>query len=165
MDKAGKIFQTATIRLNGDFDQVFPLFGPIREKDWAVGWDPVILHSDAENIAEHMVFQTPAHQEDEEGPYTWTVSKFIPHEGLIEYTIFADVRLWWITILCDQEADSPHCKATITYTFIGFNETGNARNAQALAAMYKHHLKDWEHAINHYLETGTLLPLDHHAQS
>jgi hypothetical protein len=93
----------------------------------------------------------------EDGVYTWTVSKFTPQEGQIEYTIFADVRLWWITILCLEPPDGGHCEATITYTFVGLNELGIERNASSLATMYKHDLKDWEHAINHYLETGSLL--------
>jgi hypothetical protein len=157
MFRAEKISQTATIRLRGNFEQVFPLFGPVRERDWAEGWDPHILLSNSDNIEEHMVFQTHAHLDDEKGVYTWTVSKFVPEEGQIEYTIFADVRLWWIMILCKEEPDGEHCKATITYTFVGLNARGVERNATALNAMYKHDLKDWEHAINHYLETGTLL--------
>jgi hypothetical protein len=40
---------------------------------------------------------------------------------------------------------------------LGLNELGIERNASSLATMYKHDLKDWEHAINHYLETGSLL--------
>jgi hypothetical protein len=31
---------------------------------------------------------------------------------------------------------------------------GNAINEKALQVMYTHDLKDWEDAINHYLETG-----------
>jgi len=156
MFKGEQISQTATIRLNGRFDQVFPLFGPVREKDWAAGWDPQIVHCDSDNIAEHMVFQTHSHLEDETGLYTWTVSKYTPEQGLIEYTVFADNRLWWIMILCD-EREGKYCEASITYTFVGFNEVGDGRNRLALTTMFKHGLKDWEHAINHYLETGDLL--------
>jgi hypothetical protein len=157
MFKASKLSQTAVIRLHGNSEQVFPLFGPVREKDWADGWDPHILHTDSENIAEHMVFQTHSHLVDEKGLYTWIVSKHAPDMGLIEYTVFTDTRLWWITILCQEKSDGKHCEATITYTFVGLNECGNERNATALATMYKHDLKDWEHAINHYLETGSIL--------
>jgi hypothetical protein len=157
MFKAERISQTATIRLKGRFDQIFPLFGPVREKDWAEGWDPHILFSNSDNIEEHMVFQTHSHLDDEKGVYTWTVSTFVPEEGKIEYTIFAETRLWWIMILCEEESEGEHCKATITYTFVGLTKLGNDRNAMALTTMYKHDLKDWELAINHYLETGSKL--------
>jgi len=42
----------------------------------------------------------------------------------------------------------------ITYTYIGTNEDACQKNAQQLASMYKHNLKDWEYVINHYLRTG-----------
>ena len=156
-----KISQSATIYLKGRFDEVFPLFGPIRERDWAHGWDPKILLCEAENIEEHMIFQTHSHFDDETQPYTWTVSKFDPAVGFIEYTIFTEERLWWITIHCKETTDGKQCKAAISYTFAGLNENGNRRNQLALAAMYKDDLKDWERAINHYLITGEQLIHSH----
>jgi hypothetical protein len=156
-----KISRTATILLNGRFDQVFPLFGPIRERDWAHGWDPKILLCEAENIEEHMVFQTLSHFEDETQPYTWTVSKFEPAAGFIEYTIFTEDRLWWITIRCKETNDEKQCEVAIRYTYAGLNENGNRLNQLALAAMYKYDLKDWERSINFYLTTGERLK---HAQ-
>jgi hypothetical protein len=157
MQKPNKISQTATITLNDGFPQVFPLFGPIRERDWAPDWDPNILFCEAENIEENMIFQTHPHFEDEIQPYTWTVSRFEPATGFIKYTIFAEDRLWWITIQCKEISSGQQCEAAICYTYIGFNENGNRRNEMALAAMYEYQLKDWERAINHYLDTGEQL--------
>jgi hypothetical protein len=147
--------------LQGSFGQVFPLFGPMREKDWADGWDPQILLSEAVNIEEHMVFQTHTHLEGETGHYTWTVSKYDPEQGLIEYTVFAESRLWWITIHCREAPDGESCEAMITYTYVGLDPLGEERNARALSQMYRHSLKDWEQAINHYLETGLMLRHHH----
>jgi hypothetical protein len=161
MFEARRVHQTSRIHLRGSFDQVFPLFGPVREKEWADGWEPQILLSEAENIEEHMVFQTHAHLEGEVGHYTWTVSKYVPEQGLIEYTVFAEFRLWWITILCRETLEGGSCEAMITYTFVGWNPLGVERNARALSQMYRHNLKDWEHAINHYLETGLMLRHHH----
>ena len=157
MYNAERISQTATISLHGPFDQVFPLFGPIREKEWADGWDPQILVLESDNIEKHMVFQTHPHIEDEQDMYTWTVSTYDPDRGQIEYTIFTKTRLWWINIDCRPLEGGSACEASVTYTYVGLDERGNERNRKALAAMYKHDLKDWEHAINHYLETGSLL--------
>jgi hypothetical protein len=154
MFKAQKVSRSRTILLKGSFERVFPLFGPIREKDWAEGWDPHILLSEAENIEEHMVFQTASHFKEEQEHYTWTVSKYEPDQGLIEYTVFADTRLWWITILCREGPDEAHSKATITYTYVGLSEVGNQSNTIALKSMFKHDLKDWEQALNHFLDTG-----------
>lgn len=157
MFEAEKIYRSSTIKLKDNFEQVFPLFGPVREKDWADGWDPHVLLSDSENIEEHMVFQSPSHLEDGEDHYTWIVSKYIPDQGQIEYTVFTESRLWWITIDCKPEPGGESCEATVTYTYVGLTARGNRLNATALEAMFKHDLKDWEHAINHYLETGSVL--------
>jgi hypothetical protein len=43
------------------------------------------------------------------------------------------------------------------YTYTGLTEHGNAINKLALGMMYRRNLKDWEEAINHYLETGQRL--------
>ncbi len=160
MFKAEKISQTGMIKLNGAFEQVFPLFGPVRERDWAEGWDPHILLSGSDNIEEHMVFQTHTHLPGEEGSYTWIVSKYRREQGLVEYTVYAGYRLWWITIVCRQRGEEPVCDAEITYTFVGLNAQGNALNQLALKRMYQHDLRDWETAINHFLKTGERLP--HH---
>jgi hypothetical protein len=157
MFKAERLSRTATITLDGPFEQVFPLFGPIREKEWAEGWDPQIVLLETDNIEKHMVFQTHPHLDDEQGMFTWTVSAYNPAEGFIEYTVFAETRLWWISIKCRQRSDKASCEAEIAYTYVGLNQNGNELNRLALAAMYKHDLKDWEHAINHYLDTGSLL--------
>ena len=159
MHNGQKITRTASIRLNATFDVVFPLFGPVREMDWAHGWDPTIIYSKADNIEERMVFQTHAHIQDEEGPYTWTVSKYVPDAGQIEYTVFDLARIWWINIECQAIEAESICQAQITYTYIGLNPDGDERNKLALAAMFQHGLKDWELAINHFLETGS--QLDH----
>jgi hypothetical protein len=154
MFQAEKISRTATIKLNGGFEQVFPLFGPVREMDWAEGWDPHILVSNAENIERHMVFQTHSHLPGEEGRYTWTVSIYDPDQGLIEYTVFTESRLWWIRIECQQLSGKAICEAEITYTFVSLDDHGNELNKLALAGMFRHDLKDWELAINHFLQSG-----------
>jgi hypothetical protein len=47
--------------------------------------------------------------------------------------------------------------AEIKYTFTGLNEKGIEINRESLEKMYENGLKDWEAAINHFLETGKIL--------
>lgn len=92
-----RISRTRTIALNAPLEKVFPLFGPIREKEWAADWEPRILYSATGFVEEHMVFKTrPRHSREPD--FTWTVSKYHPDQALIEYTVFTSERLWWITI-------------------------------------------------------------------
>ncbi len=156
---AQRISKTATITLKAPLDKVFPLFGPIREKEWAAGWEPQVLYPDTGTVEEHMVFKTPSHGHHE-SEYIWTVSKYEPAQGLIEYMVHTPERLWWITIQCQVDIPYETTKAEITYTYTGLTEIGNAINERALRSMYAHDLKDWEKAINTYLETGKRL--EHH---
>ena len=64
---------------------------------------------------------------------------------------------WWITIQCRESVAGETTQAEITYTYTGLTEHGNAINKLALEMMYRRDLKDWEEAINHYLETGQRL--------
>jgi hypothetical protein len=155
-----RVSRTAVITLNASLRRVFPLFGPIREREWAAGWDPQILYSTTGLVEEHMVFKTPSHHGHVEPDYTWTVSKYQPDQALIEYTVFAQERLWWIAIQCCEDCPNQTTRAEITYTYTGLTDKGNAINERALQLMYAHDLRDWEAAINHYLRTGERL--EHH---
>jgi hypothetical protein len=152
--KSERISRTSTITLNAPLREVFPLFGPIREREWAAGWDPQILYSTTDLVEERMVFKTPSHHGHDEPDYTWTVSKYLPDQAFIEYTVFTPERLWWITVQCREDIPNQTTMAEITYTYTGLTDTGNAINEKALQLMYAHDLRDWEEAINHYLKTG-----------
>jgi hypothetical protein len=149
-----RVSSTGIITLDSPLREVFPLFGPIREREWAVGWDPQILYSTTDLVEEHMVFKTPSHHGHGEPDCTWTVSKYVPDQGLIEYTVFTPERLWWITIQCCEDIPNQTTEAEITYTYTGLTDKGNAINEKALQLTYAHDLRDWEEAINHYLKTG-----------
>src|SRR5690606_29501277 len=67
-----EITRRAAILVHADLDTVFPLFGPIRESDWADGWNPSILSRDVEPMREGCVFQT-----DHEGKCaTWILAEY-----------------------------------------------------------------------------------------
>lgn len=155
------VSKTSTITLAGSFAQVFPLFGPIKEQEWAEGWQPRILYPDSTVIQEHMVFQAKSHDADHPFTSTWIVSKYDPSDGFIEYTVFTDARIWWISIKCDHGQTTPTTRATITYTYLGLDEHAGAINRSALESMFRHDLKDWEEAINHYLQTEVRLRHGH----
>ncbi len=156
-----RISKTSVIALNAALEKVFPLFGPIKEKEWAAGWDPEMIHPTSGEVEEHMVFKTTAHPSHEEPDYIWTLSKYLPEEASLEYTVFTPERIWWITIRCWEEIPDQMTKAEITYTYQGLTERGNKINERALQRMYAHNLKDWEEAINYYLETGKRLETSH----
>jgi hypothetical protein len=151
-----RITRTSSITLKAPIAKVFPLFNPVREKEWAAGWEPQFLaeSTQAQDIEERMVFRTQSPHGHDEIDYIWTISKYLPDQAFIEYTVFTPERLWWITIQCRDDILNHTTNAEITYTFTGLTDKGNAINEKALQVMYAHDLKDWEMAINHYLMTG-----------
>jgi hypothetical protein len=149
-----RIQKCSSISVNGTVEKVFPLFGPVREKEWAEGWDPEILYSTTKLAEEHMIFRTKAHNQHEEF-YTWVITQFDPKLHKIEYTVSTPNRIWFITVSC--ESDGKETRAKICYTFTGLNETGNQLNRDALEKMFVNNLKDWEEAINYYLKHNELL--------
>lgn len=149
------ITKSATIMLNAEITRVFPLFGPIEETKWAEGWNPQVLYPENTLIEEGMVFTTKLHTE-KESESLWAVTKYDPEKHLITYTVSTQNRIWFISISCEP-TETNQTKATITYTFTSRNQHGINLNQYALETMYRYNLKDWEKAINHYLETGKML--------
>jgi hypothetical protein len=147
-----KIRNTATILLSADVQTVFPLFGPVREQEWTPEWEPEILYGYSE-VEEQMIFRTNARYEGENF-YQWIVSAYKPAQHLVEYTVSAPDRVWFIKVECKAHGQKMTL-ATVTYTYIGLSEEGHKRNRDAMEKMFAHNLEDWEHALNHYLKTGT----------
>lgn len=102
-----------------------------------------------------MVFKT-GHGDKDETDYTWVISRLVPQQALIEYTVFACDKVGWISIQCQEGKSNQTTRAEVTYTFTGLTEKGNTGIIKHLAHIYAHGLKDWEKAINYFLETGKI---------
>lgn len=150
-----RVQRSATIHLETTVDQAFPLFGPIREKDWAFGWDPDVIHPKDTLVEKHMVFRTQGGLHGSTESYTWAVVNYEPASATIEYLVTASERLWFITVSCTAAGSAT--EATVTYSYTGLTEDGHRKNQQAIKEMFSSDLKDWEAALNHYLKTGTQL--------
>jgi hypothetical protein len=152
--KPERITKCASIELDSSIEKVFPLFGPIREKDWAHGWDPEIIYPTAKEVEAHMIFRTKA-RDLSEAYYTWVITKFFPEQYQIEYTVSTPNRIWFIEIECSRK--SSKTIAEICYTYTSLTPRGTELNQEALSRMYAEGLKDWQYAINYYLKNGKLL--------
>lgn len=148
---AQRISQTASFEVNGRISEVFPLFGPVREAEWAPGWNPEIIYSNSSEVEEHMIFRTLGKNEKEPW-FLWTLSKFNPEQYLLEYTVTTSERIWFIHVQCDSQHEKT--RATVTYTYTSLTELGAELNRKALREMFSQNLEDWGMAINYYLKTG-----------
>jgi hypothetical protein len=150
-----RIEKSATISLHRPIEHVFPLFGPVREKDWAHAWDPAIVYPKDCLVAKHMIFQTRGGLHGSQETYTWAIVNYEPTSFFIEYMVSASERVWFITVKCITNVDGT--LATVTYSYTGLTPEGCRRNENAINDIFSTDLKDWEDAINYYLATGKQL--------
>ena len=148
--KSEKQSRTASIVLNTDIEKAYSLFGAFEERKWVKGWDPELIYPYTEIIEEGTTFKTKPGT-GYEAEFLWRVTKYEPGAHLVQYLISTENRYWTVTVKCIS-LESSQTAATITYTYIGLNEKGNELNKQSLDSMYRENLKDWEIAINSYLE-------------
>jgi hypothetical protein len=151
--KGQRLHRSASILIEAPVDKAFPLFGPVREKEWATGWEPEIIFTNDAWVEEHMIFQTKGQETGEK--YIWAVTTYQPEKYLIEYTVLTNERIWFIRVACASQGDKT--SATISYTYTGLTDEGNRKNKLAIEKMFNNDLSDWEEAINYYLKTGQLL--------
>lgn len=153
-----RISKTATFTVDTTIEKAFPLFGPVREKEWAEGWNPEIIYGEGE-VELHMMFRTKSSFK-EESSFLWVITQFDPQKYFIEYTVSTPNRVWFIRVQC--VAKQSRTEASVTYTYTGLNEKGNELNRIALEKMFAEDLKDWQTAINHYIKHGKLLASEPH---
>jgi hypothetical protein len=151
-----QISKKSKIFLKSNVSKVFPLFGYWEEKKWAYGWNPELIDHSNPDMKEGIIFKTKS-SFDDEPYYAWIVSKYQPEKFLLEYTVSTENRIWVIKVKCIDKNDIT--EAIVSYTYTGLNDKGNSYNEKSLDDIFNENLKDWELAINHYLETGkTLIP-------
>ncbi|MCC6274404.1 MAG: hypothetical protein IT569_00970 [Leptospiraceae bacterium] len=153
--KHERISRKNAIILDAIPENVFHLFGAIDEKKWAFGWNPEIIFPSSGAQEEGLVFITQAESQFEK-TYTWIATKWDPSRHIAEYTVSTQNRIWQIRIEC-RILQSNQTKAEIIYTYTSLNEEGKKINQLSLEKIFKDNLRDWERAINHYLNTGSIL--------
>ncbi len=137
-------------------DRILPLLTPLGERAWAEGWDPTILHA-APEPGPGTVFTTrhPGRPDT-----LWLMEEYDPARHRVRYvrvTPGSDVTQLDIAL---EAAGDDRTAATVRYTYTGFTEEGNALVASITEETYAHHLREWETALNHFLQTGQL----HHGE-
>ena len=147
---AEKISRTASFTAKADVNQVFPLFGPYDERKWVHGWDPVPIFPKEEVLEEGVTFKTKGSFEPE---YLWRIIQLDKSAHMVQYLVTTANRQWSIKVGCRAQSID-NTAVTVTYAFTSLNQKGADYNRQSLEKMYAQDLKDWEEAINYYLDTG-----------
>jgi hypothetical protein len=139
------ISRSGSLEFEAPLDRVFPLFGPVREAEWADGWQPDVLYSQSPLAEEAGAIFLTEHPGE---PQTiWIVNRFDPVQHAVEYwRITPGLRLAQVTVAC-QPTQSGGTQASVTYTFTALSEAGN----QVLEAFTEDHyaamMAHWQEAI------------------
>ena len=143
--------QSFTIILNGSVSEVTPLFGPVREAEWAPDWSPRFIHPVQGVQREGVVFTTsPGDGRDR----LWLLTTYDVRNGRVEYVVVTpaftanEIK---IRVIPDREK---HCKATITYRRSALTPEGNEEVVKLNAHWAEEQRIHWETAINETLAKG-----------
>src|SRR4029450_282776 len=107
-----QLTQSFTIILNGSVSDVTPLFGPVREAEWAPEWSPHFIYPGQGVQREGVVFTTTSGDGRDR---LWRLTTYDLRNGRVEYVVItpaftaAEIK---IRVLSDGEQ---HSRATITY--------------------------------------------------
>ncbi len=137
--------QSFTISLNGSVADVTPLFGPVREAEWAPGWAPHFLHPPEGGQAEGAVFTTTTKDGKER---LWLLTAYDVRHGRVEYAFIAPgFTANEIKIQVSPDGDR-QCKATITYRHSAITPEGNEEVNKLDEHWAEQQRGHWEAAIN-----------------
>jgi hypothetical protein len=143
--------QSFTILLNGTVAEVTPVFGPIREVEWAPSWVPHFLHPFEKAQREGAVFTTKSTNGRER---LWMLTAYEPDQGRVEY-VFVTPGLTFNDIKIRVVADGRRrCKAIITYRHSALTSEGNEEVAKLDSRWAEQQRMHWEAAINSLLAKG-----------
>jgi hypothetical protein len=142
--------ESFTIALNGPVADVTPLFGPVREAEWAPEWSPRFIHPAQGAQEEGAVFTTSGHSKDR----LWLLTAYNVREGRVEYVVVTPALTASEIKIRVVPHGEQHCKATITYRRSALTPEGNEEVAKLDADWAKEQRVHWEKAINGALAKG-----------
>jgi hypothetical protein len=143
--------QSFIIVLRGSVADVTPLFGPVRETEWAPNWTPRFIHPPEGAQREGVVFTTTSANNKQR---LWLLTAYDVKEGRVEYVFVTSdftANKIKIRVLPDGEKQ---CRAVITYRHSALALEGNEEVAKLDAHWAEQQRVHWETAINAALAKG-----------
>lgn len=139
------IERTASITLNAPPERAFPLFGPVREAEWAADWSPRIVYATSPLADEEGAVFVTSHPGQPDT--TWIVVRFDPEAYLVEYARVTPGQSAVRVIIRCEPAAGGRTTAQVTYQITALGE-GVHHFAEK---HYSQEMAHWETTINHAL--------------
>jgi hypothetical protein len=137
--------QSFTILLNGSVADVTPLFGPVREAEWAPDWAPRFIYPAHRAQREGVVFTTTSADGRDR---LWMLTTYDVRNGQVEYVVITPAFTANEIKIRVVPVGEQHCKATITYRRSSLTPQGNEEVVKLDAHWAEEQRIHWETAIN-----------------
>ena len=160
--KSQRSVQTGIMSLSAPPRRVFPLLCPTREYDWIPVWQCRMIYSDTGYAEDNGIFYTDFRED--RGPEWWVVTRYEPCRAIEFIRLAPGIRITRLDI--HLAGDGPeHTIATWTQTMTALSPEGNSYIDRYDDSSYSQEIKTIEDMLNHYLQTGRMLPTaDHGSQ-
>lgn len=137
--------ESFTVTLKGAVPQVTPLFGPVREAEWAHAWKPDFIHPAEGAQQEGTVFKVHGADGRER---IWLLSGYDVEQGRVEYVFVApNFTITELKINIAPAGDG-RSKATVTYRYSALSPEGNQEVAKIDSRWAEEHRHHWQAALD-----------------
>lgn len=143
---------TFTLALNAPMDRAFPMFGPVREAEWAPGWAPTFLYPAEGAQRGGTVFTTAGGHGLHAGTQLWVLTDYDATAGRVDYVVLsAGVAV--VEIKIRLAPDGPQrSRATVAYRRTALAPAANEHVAGFTRQWESEQQAHWQQAINLALE-------------
>lgn len=137
--------QSFTVIVEGSVPQATPLFGPVRESEWAPTWRPHFLHPPQGAQQEGAVFTALSGDGRER---LWLMTEFDPNAGKVDY-VFVSPGFTAAELKIRLAPDGARtCKVTVTYRYSALTAQGNEEVARLNSQWAEQHRIHWQRALD-----------------
>ncbi len=135
-------------------EKVFPLLCPVREADWAPGWEYRLIYSESGVAELGCIFATPNSQTGGAPEKTWITVEYDPAACRVGFVWINPGRVATEIRIQLKPAGQGETEARIRYRYTGLSPEGNREVGGYDWEWFVAMMEEWESAINHYLRTG-----------
>ena len=133
-------------------EKVFPLLCPVREADWAPGWQYRMIYSESGVAELGCIFATPNSQGG--GEKTWIIVEYDPVAFRVAFVWIEPGRIATEIRIQLTPVGPAETRARIRYRYTGLSPDGNREVERHDRNWFVAMMEEWQSAFNHYLRTG-----------
>ena len=132
-------------------EKVFPLLCPVRETEWASGWNPRQVITQSGYVEPGCIFVVPNVPQDS----IWIVTQWDSKEFFVEFiNVTPGITVGKIEIQLHQ-GEKEQTLAEVSYSYTALSQKGSEFVEQFTPGQYQVWMQEWESELNHFLQTGT----------